>query len=93
MATSYLVDQTGWEEKVMLTHFGMVTNGRQTSDTRKHIEDTKILCFTLAVNSLSCWRVERLSGLKEDLDTSWAVPQVFLFLFSVLVGESLRRAH
>ena len=37
--------------------------------------------------------MERLSGLKEDLDTSWAVPQVFLFLFSVLVGESLRRAH
>ena len=42
MTTSCLVDQTGWEEKVMLTHFGMVTNGRRTSDTRKHIEDTKI---------------------------------------------------
>ena len=43
MTTSSLVDQIGWEEKVMLTHFGMETNGRQTSDTRKHIEDTKIL--------------------------------------------------
>ena len=43
MTTSSLVDQIGWEGRVMLTHFGMETNGRQTSDTRKHIEDTKIL--------------------------------------------------
>ena len=43
MTTKCLVDQIGWEGRVMLTHFGMETNGRQTSDTRKHIEDTKIL--------------------------------------------------
>ena len=43
MTTTCLVDQIGWEGRVMLTHFGMETNGRQTSDTRKHIEDTKIL--------------------------------------------------
>ena len=33
MTTSSLVDQIGWEGRVMLTHFGMETNG---SLPRKH---------------------------------------------------------
>ena len=36
MTTTCLVDQIGWEGRVMLTHFGMETNGRRTSDTKTY---------------------------------------------------------
>ena len=62
MATSYLVDQTGWEEKVMLTHFGMETNGRQTSEnisrTPKY-RDSLLPWIVWAVGEFSRGKIKR----------------------------------